>query len=74
MLEIFYVGSSVRTSEVCRLTQKLAWVQWTLWRDKVRRLRRLKIYKILVNLLSLTVVGDRTTDQWRDPCLLPSLP
>ena len=49
VLEIFYVGLSVRTSEVCRLTQKLAWVQWTLWRDKVRRIRCLQIYKILVN-------------------------
>ena len=35
MLEIYYVGLSVRTSEVCRLRQKLSWVQWTLWRDKV---------------------------------------
>ena len=35
VLEIYYVGLSVRTSEVCRLRQKLAWVQWTLWRDKV---------------------------------------
>ena len=35
VLEIYYVGLSVRTSEVCRLRQKLSWVQWTLWRDKV---------------------------------------
>ena len=36
VLEIFYVGLSVRTSEVCRVRQLLPWVQWTLWRDKVR--------------------------------------
>ena len=35
VLEIYYVGLNVRTSEVCRLRQKLSWVQWTLWRDKV---------------------------------------
>ena len=43
MLEIVYVGLEVRTTEVCSLRQKLSWVQWTLWREKVGFSRRRRI-------------------------------
>lgn len=72
VLEIFYVGLSVRTSEVCRVRQLLPWVQWTLWRDKVIGLQtngEIVVFSLLCPTGQLMYKSEPyTVVMYKNPC------